>query len=221
MYKKIFEKVLDDSFLKTEAAKHSYHIHYMGRYKNINNNEIFDLKYEKNCIETESYILDLNIGYNIESSHKAEILYMLYPKLSDSDKPWLTTIVLNKYQANLFIERINEHLLLGTMDEYFEEFLKKIYETNFETDKNEISTRKNDYEKFYGENAANLYKELISKNLSGKTISKRKDLGDMPGGLVYESKQLNINMWDLLEALEGMCHLGLAKEIDDSTYIII
>ena len=40
----------------------------------------------------------------------------------------------------------------------------------------------------------------------------------MPGGLVYEADQLGIGMWDLLEALEGMCYNGDAVEIDDSTY---
>jgi len=28
-------------------------------------------------------------------------------------------------------------------------------------------------------------------------------------------------MWDLLEALEGLCYQGRAMEIDDSTYEII
>lgn len=73
---------------------------------------------------------------------------------------------------------------------------------------------------YFGESAYKKYSQLIKKNLAGKTISKRKDLGELPGGLVYEARQLNIDMWDLLEALEGMCYNGDAFEIDDSTYKI-
>ena len=60
----------------------------------------------------------------------------------------------------------------------------------------------------------------ISKALSGKKISKRKDKAYEPGGLIHEAIMLNIDMWDLLEALEGMCHDGRASEIDDSTYLV-
>ncbi len=73
-------------------------------------------------------------------------------------------------------------------------------------------------DRYFGEEAAANYGELIMQNLSGKTISKRKDLADKSGGLVYEAKLLGIDMWQLLEALEGLCYLGKATEIDDSTY---
>lgn len=68
---------------------------------------------------------------------------------------------------------------------------------------------------------AEKYGNLIVKNLSGKTVSKSKQLAEMPGGLVYESRRLNLDMWDLLKALEGMCQDGRAKEIDDSTYLVL
>lgn len=71
---------------------------------------------------------------------------------------------------------------------------------------------------YFGEQAATVYGDLIVEKLSGKTISKRKDLADKPGGLVYEANLLGIDMWQLLEALEGLCYLGKATEIDDSTY---
>ncbi len=29
-----------------------------------------------------------------------------------------------------------------------------------------------------------------------------------------------MDMWDLLEALEGMCYMGTAIEKDDSTYMV-
>ena len=57
--------------------------------------------------------------------------------------------------------------------------------------------------------------------LSGKTVSKRKDTAEQPGGLIYEAEKLNMDMWDLLEALEGMCSDGRAREIDDSTYLVL
>ena len=75
-------------------------------------------------------------------------------------------------------------------------------------------------DKYFGEAAYNRYCQLIKDKLSGKTVSKRRDLGEMPGGLVYEARKLGISMWDLLEALEGMCYNGDATEIDDSTYEI-
>lgn len=73
----------------------------------------------------------------------------------------------------------------------------------------------------FGKEEAEKYGSLIAKNLSGKTISKNKQLAEMPGGLIYEAKKLNLDMWELLKALEGMCKDGRAKEIDDSTYLVI
>ncbi len=61
---------------------------------------------------------------------------------------------------------------------------------------------------------------MISKNLSGQTISKRKYLAEEPGGLIYEANKLGIDMFDMLETLEGMCREDKATEIDDSTYLV-
>ena len=74
---------------------------------------------------------------------------------------------------------------------------------------------------YFGKEQADKYGDLIAENLSGKTVSKRKDLAEEPGGLIYEAEMLGIDMWDLLEALEGMCYQGRAREIDDSTYKVI
>lgn len=74
---------------------------------------------------------------------------------------------------------------------------------------------------YFGKEKAQKYGNKITNNLSGKTISKRKSLGKLPGGLIYEAKNLEMDMWDLLEALEGMCADGRVKEIDDSTYLIM
>lgn len=74
---------------------------------------------------------------------------------------------------------------------------------------------------YFGKEEADQFGDLISTNLSGKTVSKRRDLAEEPGGLIYEANQLGIDMWDLLRALEGMCYQQRAQEIDDSTYKIM
>ena len=77
-------------------------------------------------------------------------------------------------------------------------------------------------DRYFGEIASKKYGDMICEKLGeGFKISKRRDRGEQPGGLVYEAQQLGIDMWDLLEALEGMCADGRAREIDDSTYEII
>lgn len=73
-------------------------------------------------------------------------------------------------------------------------------------------------DEYFGQIAYDKYGDMILSKLNGKKISKRRDKAEEPGGLIYESKQLGIDLWDLLEALEGMCHNGTAREIDDSTY---
>lgn len=73
---------------------------------------------------------------------------------------------------------------------------------------------------YFGKEQAEKYGDLICDALSGQTVSKRKDTAEQPGGLIYEANQLGLDMWDLLEALEGLCYQGRAMEIDDSTYKI-
>lgn len=74
---------------------------------------------------------------------------------------------------------------------------------------------------FFGETAFNEWGDLVSKECAGMKISKRRDLGDDPGGIVYEAERIGLpDLWELLECLEGMCHEGYAREIDDSTYYV-
>ncbi len=73
----------------------------------------------------------------------------------------------------------------------------------------------------YGIKEAERYGLLIREKLSGKKISKSKNLAEAPGGLIYEAKGLGMDMWVLLKALEGMCKMGTAAEIDDSTYLVM
>ena len=77
------------------------------------------------------------------------------------------------------------------------------------------------YDEYFGKTAAATYGDLIADRLKGKAVSKRRDTANEPGGLIYEANKLGIDMWDLLEALEGMCNEGRAREIDDSTYKIL
>lgn len=60
----------------------------------------------------------------------------------------------------------------------------------------------------FGKEQAEKHGKMITAALSGKTVSKRTDKAEDPGGLIYEAKKFGIDMWDLLEALEGMCSLG-------------
>ena len=73
---------------------------------------------------------------------------------------------------------------------------------------------------YFGDEESAKYGDLIAEKLSGKTVSKRSDTAEEPGGLIYEANKLGIDMWDLLRALEGMCYEGRARAIDDSTYIV-
>lgn len=74
---------------------------------------------------------------------------------------------------------------------------------------------------YFGKDKALEFGDRIQKALKGKRVSKRKATAKLPGGLIYEAEKLNMDMWNLLEALEGMCCDGRAREIDDSTYLVI
>lgn len=76
----------------------------------------------------------------------------------------------------------------------------------------------NDY---FGKEMSDKYGDMISEKYAGKTISKLKATAALPGGLMYEASELDIDMWDLLLALEGMCYEGRAREIDDCTYKVL
>lgn len=73
---------------------------------------------------------------------------------------------------------------------------------------------------YFGKEASEKYRDLIRENLAGKTISKSIAFAKDPGGLIYEADKLGIDKYDLLEALEGMCYEGYAREINDSTYLV-
>lgn len=117
--------------------------------------------------------------------------------------------------AESCLNELLQYLPQDTVDEFARDYLDEDDEDDIYSSQKIKASHGDNY---FGEAAYNKYGQLIKKNLSGKTVSKRKDLGELPGGLVYEAGQLGIGMWDLLEALEGMCYNGDAVEIDDSTY---
>ena len=118
--------------------------------------------------------------------------------------------------AESCLKELLQYLPQSTVDEFAHDYLDVDEDDIYSSQQIKASHG----DSYFGESAYKKYSQLIKKNLAGKTISKRKDLGELPGGLVYEAGQLNIDMWDLLEALEGMCYNGDAFEIDDSTYKI-
>ena len=75
---------------------------------------------------------------------------------------------------------------------------------------------------YFGKEEAEKYGDLICNKLAGQTVSKRKDLAEEPGGLIYEANKLGLeDFFDLLKALEGLCYQGRAREVDDSTYLVL
>lgn len=75
---------------------------------------------------------------------------------------------------------------------------------------------------YFGKEEAEKCGDLICEKLAGQTVSKRKDRAEEPGGLIYEANKLGLDdFFDLLKALEGLCYQGKAREIDDSTYLVL
>ena len=70
----------------------------------------------------------------------------------------------------------------------------------------------------FGQVQAEKYGDKILQAYEGQTISKRRDKANDPGGLTYCANAIGLGTFQLLEALEGMCADGRAREIDDSTY---
>ncbi len=73
---------------------------------------------------------------------------------------------------------------------------------------------------YFGKDEFEKYGDYVYNALKGRGISKRVDLADDVCGLRYEAKMLDMDMFDLLSTIEGLCYNGMAYEYDDSTYII-
>lgn len=73
---------------------------------------------------------------------------------------------------------------------------------------------------YFGKEEAEQFGDYVVAKLEGKTISKRIDLAEAPGGLIYEADLLGMDKFELLRTLEGLCYQSRAFEIDDSTYYV-
>lgn len=73
---------------------------------------------------------------------------------------------------------------------------------------------------YFGKEEFEKYGQDVYDQLEGCTVSKRRDLAYDEGGLAYEADMLGMDMFDLLRTLEGLCYNGMAREIDDSTYLV-
>ena len=90
------------------------------------------------------------------------------------------------------------------------------------TKSEKITASSSYFDWYFGKDEADKYGDLICDKLAGQKISKRKDRAEAPGGLIYEAEKLGIaDFFDLLKALEGLCYQGKAREIDDSTYLVL
>ena len=77
------------------------------------------------------------------------------------------------------------------------------------------------FDDYYGKEEYEKYGDLVSKDLSGKVISKSIALADYPGGIKYEADRLGLDLFCLLHVLEGMCYNNKAREISDSEYLVL
>lgn len=73
---------------------------------------------------------------------------------------------------------------------------------------------------YFGASAVQKYGRRVLENLGGRTISTNIFDADAPGGLIYEARQLDIDIEEFVAVLEGLCYNGLAKELDDETFAI-
>lgn len=155
----------------------------------------------------------VNSGYSPELLNELVNYYRSFDNMS-SEEIWdeIVAEYNNEDLANDVLESLDHEEDLDLVDE---EGAYDVYSSS------DIKASMGRYDEYYGQTAAATYGDLIADRLKGKSVSKRRDTANEPGGLIYEANKLGIDMWDLLEALEGMCNEGRAREIDDSTYKIL
>ena len=156
----------------------------------------------------------INSGYSPDLLNDLVNYYRSFDTIS-SEEIW----------DEIVAEYNNEDLandVLESLDDYEEDLDLADEEGAYDVySSSDIKASMGRYDEYFGKTAAATYGDLIADRLRGKSVSKRRDTANEPGGLIYEANKLGIDMWDLLEALEGMCSEGRAREIDDSTYKIL
>ena len=155
----------------------------------------------------------INSGYSPDLLNDLVNYYRSFDTIS-SEEIWdeIVAEYNNEDLANDVLESLNHEEDLDLVDE---EGAYDVYSSS------DIRASMGRYDEYYGQTAAATYGDLIADRLKGKSVSKRRDTANEPGGLIYEANKLGIDMWNLLEALEGMCNEGRAREMDDSTYKIL
>ena len=156
----------------------------------------------------------INSGYSPDLLNDLVNYYRSFDTIS-SEEIW----------DEIVAEYNNEDLandVLESLDDYEEDLDLADEEGAYDVySSSDIKASMGRYDEYFGKTAAATYGDLIADRLRGKSVSKRRDTANEPGGLISEANKLGIDMWDLLEALEGMCSEGRAREIDDSTYKIL
>ncbi len=74
---------------------------------------------------------------------------------------------------------------------------------------------------FFGRKKAEKYGDLICEKLAGHKISKSKLVDGRPGSLRSEAESIGMDMWDLLEALEGLSYIGKVRILNDTEYLVL
>lgn len=198
-----YEKL--DSYIKRALKSNKYYTQKTIKTESIENNDNLKIAADK-----------LNSKTNNEINFTVQEVYKDY----GAGIKW-NTIIANTDDSNWQILDTVTHreILNGNIDSTVDDILKgSLYQKYLKTDDEEDLDNEDWF--IFGLPEAKKYGKQIQKALSGKTVSKRKDKAEEPGGLIYEADKLGLNMWDLLRALEGMCYLRMADEIDDSTYKI-
>ena len=156
----------------------------------------------------------VNSGYSPELLNELVNYYRSFDTIS-SEEIWdeIVAEYNNEDLANDVLESLDDYE--QDLDFADEEGAYDVYSSS------DIRASMGRYDEYYGQTAAATYGDLIADRLKGRAVSKRRDTANEPGGLIYEANKLGIDMWDLLEALEGMCNEGRAREIDDSTYKVL
>ena len=164
-------------------------------------------------IRGSEYTEVVNSGYSPELLNELVNYYRPFDNMS-SGEIWdeIVAEYNNEDLANDVLESLDHEEDVDLADE---EGAYDVYSSS------DIKASMGRYDEYFGKTAAATYGDLIADRLRGKSVSKRRDTANEPGGLIYEANKLGIDMWDLLEALEGMCNEGRAREIDDSTYKIL
>ena len=164
-------------------------------------------------IRGSEYTEVVNSGYSPELLNELVNYYRSFDNMS-SGEIWdeIVAEYNNEDLANDVLESLDHEEDVDLADE---EGAYDVYSSS------DIKASMGRYDEYFGKTAAATYGDLIADRLRGKSVSKRRDTANEPGGLIYEANKLGIDMWDLLEALEGMCNEGRAREIDDSTYKIL